>query len=151
MDFKSNLRKAVIADTSSLAACIQNAYARYEGHIDNLPDFADGIEEDILNAQTWVLTSENAIIATLILMPQKDFLKLANLAVHQDHAGKGVGRQLLQFAEKEAQRQGYREIRLNTHVEMQDNIQLYQHLGWSVISRQGITVRMSKPVDKFVD
>jgi GNAT superfamily N-acetyltransferase len=71
-------------------------------------------------------------------------MKLANLAVHPDHVGKGLGRKLIELSECEAKRQGFCEMRLNTHVDMPENIRLYQYLGWAEVSRSGNTVSMEK-------
>ena len=78
------------------------------------------------------------------MIPGDGFMKLANLAVHPDHGGKGLGRSLIELSEREATRQGFDEMRLNTHVDMPDNVQLYQHLGWVEVSRNGNTVFMKK-------
>ena len=71
-------------------------------------------------------------------------MKLANLAVHPNHGGKGIGRKLTELSELEAKRQGYDEMRLNTHIAMPENVQLYEHLGWEEVSRSSNTVSMRK-------
>ncbi|MTI08822.1 GNAT family N-acetyltransferase, partial [Curvivirga aplysinae] len=132
-----DLRKAILEDAISLSECIDNAYAKYTGIIKELPNFSDGIEEDILSNEVWVLTDSSTIIAGLILMLQEGYLKLANIAIHPDWTGKGIGRYLLEFAEKRARDLGYSEMRLNTHMEMTDNISLYHHLGWKDFDQKG--------------
>ena len=44
-------------------------------------------------------------------------------------------RQLVAFAESEARRRGYDEIRLYTHVVMADNVAYYERLGWEETHR----------------
>ena len=56
----------------------------------------------------------------------------------------GIGRKLIALSESEAKKQGYGELRLNTHVAMPENVQLYVHLGWEEVSRDGNTVSMKK-------
>ena len=87
---------------------------------------------------------DDQIVAGLILVACIGFMKLANLAVHPDHGGKGLGRKLIELAEREAKRQGFGEMRLNTHVDMPLNVQLYQHMGWTEESRSDNTVSMKK-------
>jgi hypothetical protein len=41
----------------------------------------------------------------------------------------------MQFAEKEASRRGYGELRLYTHVTMTENIAMYLALGWQETGR----------------
>jgi ribosomal protein S18 acetylase RimI-like enzyme len=55
---------------------------------------------------------------------------LDNVAVRPEAQGRGHGRRLLAFAEDEARRQGYRCIRLYTHMLMTENLILYPRLGY---------------------
>ena len=49
-------------------------------------------------------------------------LSLDNVAVAGNFQGKGIGRRLIDFAEAEARRRGFGEIRLYTHQTMHENI-----------------------------
>lgn len=131
-------------DANPLAGCIRAAYAPYADRIPDLPDVADGLDEAIANSQVWVAVEDDEIVAGLILVAQEGWMKLANVAVHPEHGGKGLGRELISLSEREAKRQGFEEMRLNTHVAMPDNVSLYGHLGWREISRVGNTVSMRK-------
>ncbi|MEO9574238.1 MAG: GNAT family N-acetyltransferase [Roseobacter sp.] len=84
------------------------------------------------------------VVAGLVLIASNGFMKLANVAVHPDHGGKGLGRKLIELSERETKRQGSTEMRLNTHVDMPENVRLYQHLGWAEVSRSGSTVFMER-------
>lgn len=137
-------RKAVSEDSEALVSCIDAAYAKYSNRISKMPSVSDGITEDIAHNQVWVAVEADEIIACLILIEEDRFMKLANLAVHPSHSGKGIGRKLMALSEREAKRQGYNEMRLNTHVDMPENIQLYEHLGWEEVSRLNSTVSMRK-------
>ena len=50
-------------------------------------------------------------------------------------AAPGLGRRLIEFAEAEARRLGYAELRLYTHEKMVENIALYGRLGFEEIGR----------------
>ena len=78
--------------------------------------------------------------------PEETYLRLANVAVHPGHRGDGLGRALIALAEREALQQGYREMRLNTHALMPDNVWLYRRLGWQESERTGNRVSMKKAV-----
>jgi ribosomal protein S18 acetylase RimI-like enzyme len=54
-----------------------------------------------------------AIAAIIVLLPKPDFLLLDNIAVRRDCQGRGLGRQLIAFAEAEARRMGFAELRLS--------------------------------------
>ncbi|WP_417599583.1 GNAT family N-acetyltransferase [Pararhodobacter oceanensis] len=138
------IRPAQAADAKALAACIDAAYAKYAGRISDLPAVSDGCAEDIADNQVWVAVHSDKIIAGLVLVAGDGFVKLANLAVHPDHGGKGLGRKLIALSEHEAIRQGFSEMRLNTHVDMSENVRLYQQLGWAEFCRSGNTISMSK-------
>ena len=138
------IRKAQIADADALASCIDAAYERYVDRISDLPPVSEGCAEDIANHQVWVAIENNKIVGGIFLVPQRETMKLANLAVHPDHAGKGLGRELIALAEREAKKQGFGELQLNTHVAMPENVRFYAHLGWEEISRDGNTVSMRK-------
>jgi GNAT superfamily N-acetyltransferase len=56
-------------------------------------------------------------------------------AVAPERQGLGIGRRLLDFAEAEALRRGYREIRLYTHETMIENQRLYSALGYEETGR----------------
>jgi ribosomal protein S18 acetylase RimI-like enzyme len=60
---------------------------------------------------------------------------LDNIAIKPEFQGRGIGRILLDFAEKEAGRQGFSEIRLYTHVTMVENLALYKRIGFAETHR----------------
>lgn len=142
----NGIRKARLQDAGALAACIDAAYAKYDRRISDLPPVSEGIAEDIANNQVWVAVDNGEVVAGLVLVPQDRFMTLANVAVHPRHAGKGIGRSLMKLSESEARRQGYVEMRLNTHAAMPENVRLYEALGWEEVSRSGTAVSMRKAV-----
>ncbi|MFT6459095.1 MAG: N-acetylglutamate synthase-like GNAT family acetyltransferase [Pseudophaeobacter arcticus] len=138
------IRKANAADAEALAACIDAAYAKYASRISDLPPVSSGISEEIEQSQVWVATESGEVIAGLFLSAHEGVLKLANIAVHPEHGGKGLGRALMERAENEAKRQGMSEMHLSTHVDMPENVRLYQYLGWQEYERNGNRVSMRK-------
>jgi ribosomal protein S18 acetylase RimI-like enzyme len=109
-----------------------------------MPSVSDGCAEDIASNQVWVAVQDDQIVAGLVLVAGDGVMKLANLAVHPDYGGKGLGRKLIEHSECEAKRQAFSEMRLNTHVDMPENVRLYQHLGWTEVSRSDYTVSMKR-------
>src|ERR1700737_3854598 len=77
----------------------------------------------------------SAIAGLVVLLPRPDYLLLDNIAVAQARQGSGLGRRLLAFAEAEAVRRGYREIRLYTHRTMTENQRLYAAIGYEETGR----------------
>jgi ribosomal protein S18 acetylase RimI-like enzyme len=82
-------------------------------------------------------TTIEAIVhdASAMLLPQPDHLLLDNIAVQPDSQGMGLGRRLIAFAEGEARRLGFAEVRLYTHQTMTENIALYARLGFAETGR----------------
>ncbi len=76
-----------------------------------------------------------AIAGIIVLLPKEDHLLLDNVAVAANQQGRGSGRRLIAFAEAEARRRGYGEIRLYTHQTMHENIALYPRLGYEETGR----------------
>ncbi len=140
------LRPAAAGDAAALAGCIDAAYARYAGRIAGLPPVSAGLDEDIAVNRVWVAVQGDRIVGGLIVAAQDGFLRLANVAVHPDCRGAGLGRALMARAEDEARRQGYTELRLTTHAAMPENVALYTHLGWRVDRTGGNKVFMRKAV-----
>jgi len=127
-----------------MAACIDAAYAVYKDVVPDLPPVSEGCAEDIANNQVWIADAAGRIAGCLILVSGNGWMKLANVAVHPDFGGKGLGKALITLAEHKARFQGVPELRLNTHAAMPRNIQLYSRLGWKEASRSGNTVSMTK-------
>ncbi len=139
-----SIRRAQPGDASALASCIAAAYAQYSDRIADLPPVSEGCAEDIADNQVWVAEVGSKLVGGLVLVTRAGFIKLANVAVHPDYIGQGLGRTLIDLAESEGRKQGYREIHLNTHIAMPENIRLYRHLGWNEVGRQGNTVSLKK-------
>ena len=69
---------------------------------------------------------------------------LANIAVDPSCTGMGVGRGLIDHAEAHCRALKKVELRLSTHVDMPENVDLYEHLGWEETGRSGNKVHMTK-------
>ena len=89
--------------------------------------------ETIALYQVWVALYKGQIIGGLVLVPKEDYMLLANIAVHPNYQGKGVGRLLLELAEVEALDQDYHEIRLHINKTMTENRAMYKRSGWAEI------------------
>ncbi|NKB86829.1 MAG: GNAT family N-acetyltransferase [Acidobacteria bacterium] len=141
------IREAVASDATALAACIDAAYAHYEERIPDLPLVSANCAEQIETNLVWVAEAEGAIVGALVLIPEDGFMRFANVAVHPDFRGAGLGSRLLDLAEFEAVGRGYTEMRLNTHVQMPDNARIYLRRGWVQSGVKGSTVSMTKKLD----
>lgn len=124
-------------DRAAIEALVQAAYSVYIDRIGKPPgpmldDYGGLIERGAVS----VLEERGGVIVGLIvLLPASDHLLLDNVAVRPDRQGSGLGRRLIAFAESEAGRLGYGELRLYTHAAMTENIALYRRLGFEETGR----------------
>ena len=96
-----------------------------------LDDYAVRVSEGVV----WVIEEGSTIAGIIVLLRRPDYLLLDNIAVAPARQGTGLGQQLLTFAETEAVRCGYREIRLYTHQTMTENQRLYAAMGYEETGR----------------
>jgi ribosomal protein S18 acetylase RimI-like enzyme len=126
---KPRIRAAIAADVPAIAQIVDHAYRHYIARMGKPPgpmleDYAARVSEGVV----WVLEEGAVIAAIIVLLPALNYLLLDNIAVSPKRQGVGLGRRLLAFAETEALRRGYREIRLYTHQTMVENQRLYAEL-----------------------
>ncbi len=95
----------------------------------------DNYTARVAEGAVWVLEEAEVIAALIVLLPTPDCLLLDNIAVTPGRQGLGFGRRLLAFAEAEALRRSYREIRLYTHQTMVENQRLYASIGYQETGR----------------
>jgi ribosomal protein S18 acetylase RimI-like enzyme len=115
---------------------VEAAYRHYIARIGKPPGpMLDDYVRRIADRQAWVLDTKDGVVGVLVLEEQAGSFMLDNIAVRPDCQGKGHGRVLIEFAEYEARRRGWREIRLYTHVKMTENIALYRRIGFAETAR----------------
>jgi ribosomal protein S18 acetylase RimI-like enzyme len=80
--------------------------------------------------RVYVAGPGGTVSGVLVLSPEADAMLLDNVAVDPAAQGSGLGRLLLEFAERAAREAGYAAIRLYTHEMMTENIGLYERIGY---------------------
>ncbi len=130
------IRAATVADVSAIADIVDQAYQHYTPRIGKPPGpMFDDYEARVSEGVVWVLEDGAVIVGIIVLLPAMDYLLLDNIAVSPARQGSGLGRRLLAFAEAEASRLGYTEIRLYTHQTMVENQRLYTSIGYEETGR----------------
>jgi ribosomal protein S18 acetylase RimI-like enzyme len=125
------IRAATAADVPAIANIVDQAYRHYIARIGKPPGpMLDDYAARVSEGAVWVLEEAGVIAAIIVLLPASNYLLLDNIAVSPARQGLGLGRRLLAFAEAEALRRGYREIRLYTHETMVENQRLYASIGY---------------------
>ena len=104
----------------------------------------------IRTSQVHVAECDGRILGVLELLVTDEGFLLDSIAVDPSAQGTGIGRQLLVFAEDEAQRQGFESIYLMTNEKMTENQELYARIGYVLFDRQTVhgysRVLMGKPL-----
>jgi ribosomal protein S18 acetylase RimI-like enzyme len=130
------IRPASIGDLRRVEHIVHDAYAKYVKRIGRSPGpMLDDYGKRIQAHEVWVATDGDNVIGAVVLLPKPDYLLLDNIAVDPVFHGRGIGRMLIAFAEREARRRGYTEIRLYTHQKMHENIAMYPRLGYEETGR----------------
>jgi ribosomal protein S18 acetylase RimI-like enzyme len=130
------IRAATAADVPAIAEIVDKAYRHYIVRIGKPPGpMMDDYAARVSEGAVWVLEEGAVIAAVIVLLPAPNYRLLDNIAVSPTRQGLGFGRRLLAFAEDEALRRGYREIRLYTHETMVENQRLYASIGYEETGR----------------
>ncbi|UTV30343.1 GNAT family N-acetyltransferase [Photobacterium atrarenae] len=140
------IRQACQADADRLTQCMHHAYrqlnAAYGGQA--LPPMQVDYAEEIRLYPVWVAYAGDTLVGGLILIHEQDYTTIANVAVHPDFQGYGLGRGLIEFAQQQAAQHGHQALRLVTHQAFTENINLYTYLGWKVDKHQENKIFMTK-------
>ncbi len=131
------LRPALPADARAVSRCVAAAYSDYVSRIGKPPgpmleDYADVIREH----DVFVAVAGDVVVGVLVLIDSGGGLLLDNVAVDPDRQGRGIGRALIDLAEREARRRGHEALDLYTHERMVENIALYDRLGYRETGRR---------------
>jgi GNAT superfamily N-acetyltransferase len=125
------IRIATIEDRPAVEAIVKAAYSHYVPRIGCEPGpMRDNYAMLIRDGRVHVMEIDGAVRGLLVLLPEKDTMLLDNVAVEPVRQGTGIGRKLLEFAERAALRAGYRSIRLYTNEAMTEDIALYSRIGF---------------------
>jgi len=130
------IRAATAADVPAIVDIVEQAYRHYIARMGKPPGpMLDDYAARVLEGVVSVLEEDAAIAGIIVLLPATNYLLLDNVAVSPARQGLGLGRRLLAFAEAEALRRGYHEIRLYTHQTMVENQRLYKSIGYEETGR----------------
>jgi GNAT superfamily N-acetyltransferase len=148
MDERVRIREAVAGDAAKLQRCMHSAYSAYTDRFGEirLPPLDADYSAEIRDFPTWVVELDEDLVGGLIMTFGQDHALVSNVAVHPDFQGKGLGVQLMRFAEARARERRLSELRLVTHVLLTENVAFYLKLGWVEIERDDVGVYMRKVI-----
>ena len=116
---------------------VRASYSKYVERIGKEPaPMLEDYAALIRDGEVWVLVEDEEILGVLVTRPQEDHLFVANLAVAPGHQGRGLGRELVAFAEERAREAGLPEMRLHTNEKMWENLAIYGRLSFEETGRR---------------
>jgi len=128
----STLRPAKSEDLSAVAALIDAAYRHYVPILGRRPrPMDDDLQARLGNGELFVIEEDGTLLAVLTMMVQAAAVHIFNFAVHPDAQGRGLLRQMLDFAEAAARREDKSKLTLYTNAAMTRNRAIYAHLGFT--------------------
>ena len=129
-------RVATAQDRPAVEAVVRAAYSPYLPRIGRAPGpMLDDYGALIREGRVHVMGRGGAVEAILVLIPEPDAMLLDNVAVAPDAQGSGLGRAMLEFAERAAMEAGYGTVRLYTNEAMAENLELYAKIGYAETHR----------------
>jgi ribosomal protein S18 acetylase RimI-like enzyme len=142
-------RPAEPADAVAIRDIVRAAYAKWVPMIgrEPLPMRAD-YDKAVAEHPFELAVAEGRIVGMIETLLADDHLWIENVCVAPEAQGRGIGRLLLERAERKAFEAGQSELRLLTNGAFEANVSLYKRHGY-VIDREepfmgGMTVYMSK-------
>ena len=144
-----NLRPAGRADPAAIRDIVRAAYAKWVPVIgrEPLPMRAD-YDKAVAEHQFDLAVEGNQIVGMIETIPAEDHLWIENVCVAPQAQGRGIGRLLLEHAERKAVEAGCPELRLLTNGAFEANVSLYKRHGYAIDREEpfmnGMTVYMSK-------
>ena len=136
-DSGHRIRGADKGDAAAIHDCVRAAYQHYVQRMGKAPGpMLEDYSAVIAQHHAFVAEQGRHLIGVLVLIELERGPLLDNVAVHPNHQGHGLGRQLVEFAESRAKAMGYDEIHLYTHEAMVENIAMYEHLGYEETERR---------------
>ena len=125
------VRDAGAADALRIGEIARAAYLKYVPRIGREPapmgaDFA----AEIAAGRVVVVEADASVVGYMVAWPEADGYFIDNIAVDPAEQGRGLGRELMDHAERAARRHGLTALRLYTNVAMSENLALYRRLGF---------------------
>lgn len=146
-------RPAERADAAKIRDIVRAAYAKWVPVIgrEPLPMRAD-YDKAVAEHPFDVAVEDDRIVGMIETMLEDDHLWIENVCVAPQAQGRGIGRLLLERAERKALEAGRFELRLLTNGAFEANVLLYKRHGYSVDREEpfmgGMTVYMSKKLTR---
>ncbi|OBW60208.1 acetyltransferase [Solibacillus silvestris] len=93
------------------------------------------VEDYVAKGECFIAENEEQTIGVYVLLPTRpQTVEIVNVAVAEDHQGKGIGKLLVSHAIRIAKTQGYKTIEIGTGNSSIGQLVLYQKCGFRIVS-----------------
>jgi ribosomal protein S18 acetylase RimI-like enzyme len=134
---EKSVRPAEPEEAAAVGDLVRASYSKYVERIGREPaPMLEDYAALVRAGEVWVLAEGGEVLGVLVMRPAEDHLFVDNVAVAPGHQGRGLGRELLAFAEARARRDGLSEVRLYTNEKMHENLAVYARLGFEETGRR---------------
>jgi GNAT superfamily N-acetyltransferase len=146
-------RLAEPPDAAAIRDIVRAAYAKWVPVIGREPlPMRANYEKAVAEHPLDLAVADGHIVGMIETIPAEDHLWIENVCVAPHAQGRGIGRLLLERAERKALEASHSEIRLLTNGAFETNVSLYKKHGF-VIDREepfmgGMTIYMSKKLPR---
>ena len=129
------VRAATVADIPAILAVTRAAYAvhgeRLQPPSSALREEPEAVARYFANGGVFVAEQDATIVGAVRYEARETYVYLGRLAVLPTWQGRGIGRRLVEAVEAWALLLGLDEVRLGVRLELQENRNLYLHLGFA--------------------
>ncbi len=141
MNYSFIIRKAEIGDASAISAIMQEAFNKYmldtglTGTMDALTESIEKIEADILKKEVYIALIDGNPVGTvrIEIFPDKTAY-ISRFGVMLDYHNIGIGKSLINLADKILKSQGVKKVYLHTASKYRDLIRFYYGRGFYIES-----------------
>ncbi len=141
MNYSFIIRKATIEDAPAIATIIQESFKKYMQDtglsvmMDALTESIDTIEADIAEKEVYIALIDNTPVGTIRIkiMPDKSAY-ISRFGVMLDYHNIGIGKSLMNLADKILMHNGVKKVSLHTASKYRDLIRFYYGRGFYIES-----------------
>ncbi len=141
MNYSFIIRKAAIEDAPAIFLIMQEAFKKYmldtglSGTMEALTEGLENIENDILEKEVYIALIDGIPVGTIRIkiLPDKTAY-ISRFGVMLDYHNIGIGKSLMNLADKILKTQGIKKVSLHTASKYRDLIRFYYGRGFYVES-----------------
>ncbi len=127
-------------DIPTILKIIKSAFSEQRGLVDP-PSSAEQktieiIREELITAKAIMAVIGNTPVGCVFYQPRNGSIYIDRLSVLSRYRKRGIGRALMEEAEKRAVGSGYKNLSLSVRIELKKQQSYYENMGYRIVSEQ---------------